>query len=919
MISDEIGSSTTSSNASDAIMNERRLKMDPNYKWLLKDLNLNNNKRVIDVTAMLDDDEETSSDLEDGEILEEIIADHQHHEQEEDFSESDDNSNNYESDQEKSGSDDKITSKSRSTADSQDDKRAHSFDEEDNNNNNVDNTTSKCLNQVSFFSNSHLDADEIKEDITVEENEIAAAVRTTTKTSTTSQDIEPESELESDDDHKQDVNFISELYQKFMFKSGVEKMCPLTSDEARACKNDNESTVEKKERGESDQDEDQEPREEEEEEEDEESYYSQWSKQFQVKNGTHEDADTLNNNKEIRNKFSKSFEVNLEDLDILISRVDNGIKFKRNNDIQEEKTVSIESNEEPERPLEPKLLPEPASSNENNSSINSLKQEWSCMFSKLESDYKQKLQEQEKLNELKLEERIKEMKESLLENQQDLFMKQQQQLSNSSKANQELQMKSTYKVIASDSNEHTTATEVSGSTNQIVENAKYISNLRLELKAKHARHVQDLKDYYEKEIEALKLNKPNLDSPAAKSESNGSEQLILNIQQKNADQVNLNSELKNANNSLLKKLYENAQQIQYLTHDNFELKSKISEYDNALKSSREKITNLEHCCTQLELQLTETIKLQDQYMRELHLTQKNAMRKMQECEELKMNAKINEQKSYNYELKLDERDNQMTRLKTKLIQKDTDLTRIEYELQKERQLVSKLTMQLNQLNLEFNSELRQLASVENQINLAQSQQLANSNTSTSQSKVNTPRVKYSSNNNLNSNSSSLSNLSSYLKYSSNVDDHEDNYDYDNESKSHELDTKEPQQHNSIQQKNLSTNTQNQFNTSSTNPFANAMQIYHHHNQNQSPKVNNNGGISSCEDRIIYAQNLENEFDMLMKHKLNLDAQLTRLPFKATNTSMHTIRENIESDLSGVEKKLDSVKLELRKLNIIKTH
>jgi hypothetical protein len=118
---------------------------------------------------------------------------------------------------------------------------------------------------------------------------------------------------------------------------------------------------------------------------------------------------------------------------------------------------------------------------------------------------------------------------------------------------------------------------------------------------------------------------------------------------------------------------------------------------------------------------------------------------------------------------------------------------------------------------------------------------------------------------------------------------------------------------------LSTNTQNQFNTSSTNPFANAMQSYHHHNQNQSPKVNNNGGISSCEDRIIYAQNLENEFDMLMKHKLNLDAQLTRLPFKATNTSMHTIRENIESDLSGVEKKLDSVKLELRKLNIIKTH
>ena len=30
------------------------LRMDPNYKWLLKDLNLNNDKRMIDVTAMIE-------------------------------------------------------------------------------------------------------------------------------------------------------------------------------------------------------------------------------------------------------------------------------------------------------------------------------------------------------------------------------------------------------------------------------------------------------------------------------------------------------------------------------------------------------------------------------------------------------------------------------------------------------------------------------------------------------------------------------------------------------------------------------------------------------------------------------------------------------------------------------------------------
>ena len=77
-------------------------------------------------------------------------------------------------------------------------------------------------------------------------------------------------------------------------------------------------------------------------------------------------------------------------------------------------------------------------------------------------------------------------------------------------------------------------------------------------------------------------------------------------------------------------------------------------------------------------------------MRELHVEKRNLMKKMQECEELKMNSKIYEQKCDNYELKLDERDNIITRLKTKLIQKETDITRLDYEYQKLKSLNSKL-------------------------------------------------------------------------------------------------------------------------------------------------------------------------------------------------------------------------------------
>ena len=49
-----------SSENSDATADSDRIRIDPNYKWLLKDLNLSNKKRVIDVTALLEQNEAQS-------------------------------------------------------------------------------------------------------------------------------------------------------------------------------------------------------------------------------------------------------------------------------------------------------------------------------------------------------------------------------------------------------------------------------------------------------------------------------------------------------------------------------------------------------------------------------------------------------------------------------------------------------------------------------------------------------------------------------------------------------------------------------------------------------------------------------------------------------------------------------------------
>jgi F0F1-type ATP synthase membrane subunit b/b' len=130
----------------------------------------------------------------------------------------------------------------------------------------------------------------------------------------------------------------------------------------------------------------------------------------------------------------------------------------------------------------------------------------------------------------------------------------------------------------------------------VVENSKYISNLRSELNQKHQRHINDLQTYYEKELEEVRKNI----QPSSTSQ----------IDLKN---ISINNELKNSNEMLLSSLQQNADHIKYLTRINRELSLKMESNESYLNEYRhnaeEKIYNLENCCKQLEIQLTDTIKV----------------------------------------------------------------------------------------------------------------------------------------------------------------------------------------------------------------------------------------------------------------------------------------------------------------------
>lgn len=471
------------------------------------------------------------------------------------------------------------------------------------------------------------------------------------------------------------------------------------------------------------------------------SVYKQWPKNYRQptkiipdssNDDEYEDDCYENNNKNHQKKteitqpdankakkhFSKSFEISLDDLDNLIDRVDNGIKLKRT-----AKKAELE--------LKPKLNNEQQTTIKSDMSIESLKQEWSQMFNKLESDYKSKLDEQQKMNEFKLKQLHDEIKQSIILQQQSITnsaelhnqLKEQEHRSKtddlkstteSSKASETPVTSSVTVPIGTTTSPGSTISNTNScsmlppkavTSNFVDNNSKYITNLRMELKSKHSRHVQDLKEYYEKELEELKrklnfyekqqmnhlkANKSPSTDLSCESDNNSvndieeqfSEHSLKQQQLNDKNHALLHSELKSSNSTLLNKLYESSQHIRYLTQENCDLTSKINQMDIDLKQSNEKITNLEHCCTQLELQLTDTIKLQDQYIRELHAEKRNLVKKMQECEELKMSCKFYEQKCDTYELKLDEKDSVITRLKTQLIQAETDLNRLEYEFKK---------------------------------------------------------------------------------------------------------------------------------------------------------------------------------------------------------------------------------------------
>jgi hypothetical protein len=133
--------------------------------------------------------------------------------------------------------------------------------------------------------------------------------------------------------------------------------------------------------------------------------------------------------------------------------------------------------------------------------------------------------------------------------------------------------------------------------------------------------------------------------------------------------------------------------------------------------------------------------------------------------------------------------------------------------------------------------------------------------------------------------------------------------FQSQHQQHQQQQQQPQQHRSNLRK---LNYSNTINT--TMPINNSTSPSPLQHQPIAKQLNSN---LSTDQQIKFIQRLESEIDLLSKHKKQLDAQLARLPYKTTNSTVLDIRKSVENERRLVESKLNSARMELRGFNVIK--
>ncbi|CAF3394926.1 unnamed protein product [Rotaria socialis] len=364
-----------------------------------------------------------------------------------------------------------------------------------------------------------------------------------------------------------------------------------------------------------------------------------------------------------------------------------------------------------------------------------------------------------------------------------------------------------------------------------------ISNLRAELSAKHAKHISDLKLYYEHEIDELK-SQLNV-SKMSHTSSTSTRQSMETIERINNENIRLHDEMKELHRS-----------FKINQEENHSLKRQLEELHDEINNKDVEMKNYHRKTTALEEQLKEAQNIKERHDENRH--------------------HIDRQTSFYRE----ENENTL---------RDLNLTRERLicleeryrELENEHKILCQQTLKNENSNQRINDD-HDLSSTMS-LNMPTSREYGRFT------------LMKSRNENIDS--------GRYISKDSNHLYHHDNY---------------PETLNKI---NDNMNEES-FYKQIFKPSSKPLQSPRKSSSNQHHCIDQMPVTDFVNDQIRQSEQLETRFDELLKKKSDLESRINRIPIRGLTSSDRQLVDVLEREIERVEQQLSSVKLELRKMNIL---
>ncbi|CAF1072217.1 unnamed protein product, partial [Didymodactylos carnosus] len=428
-------------------------------------------------------------------------------------------------------------------------------------------------------------------------------------------------------------------------------------------------------------------------------------------------------------------------------------------------------------------------------------------------------------------------------------------------------------------------------------------NVKAEIHAKHSKHVADLKTYYEHEIDELRHElekyrlqltkmglKPSninglINTPVTTSKT--TQQAYETIDRINKENIHLRHEINECKETMKQIEDQHESRLTLLGRQIQELHQNISEKDRTLE-------NYHRTISQLEQQLTQVENIKERQDEKNRSNDRSLFLYQEENEKLKTDLNLTKERLMRMEEKYCEQEDENEKMTRQIFLMDGDLKRLE---QDNIRLKNRANLSDIFTSMTDDGKLNQATrGIPSSRDYGRFTTIKNSSSAST-----TPRL----NDNVTSG-----------RYSANNFLHPNNGDDLFRSRNH---TTSPRP--------ITKN--NDYSNNNPSPPVNDKPSHHDHiPKNHSPPSKAYSSTNSSrrqksiekndvENQVKHGEYMENQFDQLMRKKRELESRLNRVPTRGLTTNDRQLLDYLEKELSTVEQQISSVKLELRKMHILK--